>query len=251
MRVTRIAKVQRIERLNNSRDGNPRFRFLLEDGTMLATEPDIADASAVVPDYWEGQSVRLEVKDSTIRRVELDDSTPTYGYDTHVDGIELWGGPDYRESYLETPEDPAMGETRRDYYVVGYTEPLEWHMGHYGPVMRAMTTPVDETDPESPRWLTQEADRALVEVVKGHLSEPLREGLDLEETGGDDPNFTLATTIPGDVNHERLIDRAWEFTAALTNLTDPGTFGVPYLFREVAERLGLDVNELLRSESDD
>ena len=159
-------------------------------------------------------------------------------------GWELFGGTSYSEAFLDTGDDAGSAP------VAGFAEYLDWHMS-YAPELMQHLTEGDEDD----RWLTPEALEAVGQVVLEHLPEHVRNMpyLNLEvtdEAGGDDPNFTVTIELPVDDDSDGLINLTWTLTATVANLSDPGTFGVPYLFNEVARRLGMDPNYLPDVESE-
>ena len=57
MRFTRVKQVARIDRLRNSRDGNPRFKFTFQDGDVLTTAPNAGWVFNICPDQLTGRPV--------------------------------------------------------------------------------------------------------------------------------------------------------------------------------------------------
>ena len=57
MRFTRVKRVEKIDRLKNSRNGNPRFKFVLEDGDALTTQTDAGWVYAICPDQLTGRPI--------------------------------------------------------------------------------------------------------------------------------------------------------------------------------------------------
>jgi hypothetical protein len=57
MRFTRVKRVEKIDRLKNSRNGNPRFKFIFEDGDALTTQPDAGWVYAICPDQLTGRPI--------------------------------------------------------------------------------------------------------------------------------------------------------------------------------------------------
>ena len=57
MRFTRVKRVEKIDRLKNSRNGNPRFKFVFEDGDALTTQTDAGWVYAICPDQLTGRPI--------------------------------------------------------------------------------------------------------------------------------------------------------------------------------------------------
>ena len=57
MRFTRVKRVEKIARLKNSRNGNPRFKFVFEDGDALTTQTDAGWVYAICPDQLTGRPI--------------------------------------------------------------------------------------------------------------------------------------------------------------------------------------------------
>ena len=114
---------------------------------------------------------------------------------------------------------------------VEVTEYLEWHQRNHDETMDALT--------DQDGWLTPEATAAAVGIIREALP-----AWDVEDSdnGGDDPHLGLSVALPTpqgfDTPVEDVLDSAWAVVAEMANRTDPGTFGVRYLFPEVAQRLG-------------
>ena len=57
IRFTRVKTVERIERMSNSADGNPRFKFVFTDGDILTTQRDSGWVYSISPDALVGRKV--------------------------------------------------------------------------------------------------------------------------------------------------------------------------------------------------
>ena len=57
MRFTRVKRVEKIDRLKTSRNGNPRFKFTFGDGDVLTTQPNAAWVYAICPDQLTGRPI--------------------------------------------------------------------------------------------------------------------------------------------------------------------------------------------------
>lgn len=113
-----------------------------------------------------------------------------------------------------------------------WVEDLAWHHETFPEIMKPLT------DEEG--FLSDEAANAAATLIQNHLStdaEVLHD--DGEEYDAASAAFSVQYTMPNgaETTEEAAHDIAWDFTAAMLNLTDPGTFGVVYLFRSVAHEL--------------
>jgi hypothetical protein len=61
MQFTKQSRIESIKRLNNSRNGNPRFSIALENGVAGKTQSDASFAYAIC-DGWQGNSALAEFK---------------------------------------------------------------------------------------------------------------------------------------------------------------------------------------------
>lgn len=52
-------RIAEVRRLNNSASGNPRYKFITEDGVVVTTAKDAADAYEIVPSNYVGRIVEL------------------------------------------------------------------------------------------------------------------------------------------------------------------------------------------------
>lgn len=64
-------KVTRIERLNNSKDGNPRARIHTPDGALVTAPDSQAGLQALNCEGHPGVRVRLEISERGVTRVEI------------------------------------------------------------------------------------------------------------------------------------------------------------------------------------
>lgn len=158
-------------------------------------------------------------------------------------GENMWDrvdlGSDSPDLYLE--EDDGRG-----YVEIGYTEYLHFHL-EYGLIPDSLLTePTDEDDPLS-RWLNQDGleyvRRQIAMLLSGDiprhnygLISHVVDSLEVnDQRGGDDPHFTVSIAVTPESGwlvkdfDEKYI---WPFDAAMINMTDPGTFDHPYLFRD-------------------
>lgn len=140
-----------------------------------------------------------------------------------------------RYSAAEIGEDQLPGaylETDGDEFVVGVVEYL--HFANERGDLEGLT------DDEG--WLTPEGARKATEVLRTLLKKAGVPGADTldstDQTGGDDPHIDFSITIPtvGDATVGAVVDQVVHpFCAVIQNVTDPGTFGSPYLWSEVSE----------------
>jgi len=54
--------IKSISRLQNSKQGNPRFHIEMTDGTSAATKSNAGWAYSIVPMMWEGKRCTYEIK---------------------------------------------------------------------------------------------------------------------------------------------------------------------------------------------
>ena len=59
MKFTQVSTLAKLERLANSRNGNPRFKITLANGQSGKTKTDAGFAYAIC-DSWQGKTVRAE-----------------------------------------------------------------------------------------------------------------------------------------------------------------------------------------------
>jgi hypothetical protein len=57
MKFSQVSTLEKLERLNNSRNGNPRFKVTFADGRHGKTDTDAGFAYAIC-DSWQGERVR-------------------------------------------------------------------------------------------------------------------------------------------------------------------------------------------------
>lgn len=70
MATTRTAVVEKIERLQNTKQGNPRYELSLEDGHVFTTRPD-STIGYEVTDGWVGKAMVLTLFDGEILSARL------------------------------------------------------------------------------------------------------------------------------------------------------------------------------------
>lgn len=61
MQFTQVSTLAKLERLANSRNGNPRFKVTLANGQSGKTKTDAGFAYAIC-DSWQGKTVRAEYR---------------------------------------------------------------------------------------------------------------------------------------------------------------------------------------------
>ena len=61
MQFTQVSALAKLERLANSRNGNPRFKVTLANGQSGKTKTDAGFAYAIC-DNWQGKQVRAEYR---------------------------------------------------------------------------------------------------------------------------------------------------------------------------------------------
>jgi hypothetical protein len=61
MQFTQVSTLAKLERLNNSRNGNPRFKVTLANGQSGKTKTDAGFAYAIC-DSWQGKLARAEYR---------------------------------------------------------------------------------------------------------------------------------------------------------------------------------------------
>tara|TARA_R100000995_G_C3477088_1_gene121574 strand:- start:1192 stop:1485 length:294 start_codon:yes stop_codon:yes gene_type:complete len=55
-------KIKRTKRLNNSRNGNPKFKFIFENGTEMVTPTDAGWIYGLTPHTLHGKEVTIQFK---------------------------------------------------------------------------------------------------------------------------------------------------------------------------------------------
>ncbi|KMV19646.1 hypothetical protein ACT17_06300 [Mycolicibacterium conceptionense] len=138
-----------------------------------------------------------------------------------------------RYSAAEIGEDQLPGaylETDGDDLVVGAVEYL--HFANERGDLEGLT---------DDGWLTDSGLRKAEETMKKLLKDAGVPGADTlsvsDQTGGDDPHVDFSIAIPADSNASvgQVVDQVVHpFCAVVQNVTDPGTFGSPYLWSEVS-----------------
>ena len=61
MQFTQVSTLAKLERLVNSRNGNPRFKVTLANGQSGKTKTDAGFVYAIC-DHWQGKKVRAEYR---------------------------------------------------------------------------------------------------------------------------------------------------------------------------------------------
>lgn len=64
--------VKTVERMQNSRNGNPRYRFLFANGKHLTTPVDAGWVYEIVPQQWQNSVVIVVLKSDSNGKSELD-----------------------------------------------------------------------------------------------------------------------------------------------------------------------------------
>lgn len=71
MRITLVKTITHLERLRNSRDGNPAYRVTFADGTSARTAPDAACAGVLTNSEYRVSAVKVTYDGGQIATVEL------------------------------------------------------------------------------------------------------------------------------------------------------------------------------------
>lgn len=119
-----------------------------------------------------------------------------------------------------------------------WIEPLAWH-ANYGATGY-------ETLLADDGYFTAAAGAEFADFMTGHLAGPDWNvpGADIthddSEEWDDEPSVAISCRIPlpngPQTTMEEFSDLTWPFVAAMTNVTDPGTFGCEYIMSALADR---------------
>lgn len=118
---------------------------------------------------------------------------------------------------------------------LSWTDSLQFHSEYMSDRWAEM---VDEDG-----YLTDEVAEAAVQSIEDALqSKHIELTHDPAEEWDDEPSIgiTVYVDLPAglDTTLEVAYDMAWEVIATLANMTDPGTFGSPYMYTEALRKLG-------------
>lgn len=115
-----------------------------------------------------------------------------------------------------------------------WVEDLAWHHETFSEVLKPLC------DEEG--FLSEEAAETAASVVQEYLNDNNVEALHDHGEEWDDPSFAVSVQYVlgngAETTEEEAVEVFWDFVATMANLTDPGTFGVEYLFGATAHRLG-------------
>lgn len=142
---------------------------------------------------------------------------------------------DYEVNGLTAPFVVSNGETG----VVVFTDDMEFHRNHYSDELEELGY---ITESGATMGLTPKASRVMASIVE-HEAGLARGTVSIDEVNGGDYSYLeYAYELPPkalemDVDGEELFDLCWDFLAACVNVTDPGTFGSPYIITEAARNL--------------
>ena len=62
MTFTNTFKVKAVERMNNSRNGNPKFKFIFYNGKEMVTPTDVMWAYKITPHAVEDTTIRVKYR---------------------------------------------------------------------------------------------------------------------------------------------------------------------------------------------
>lgn len=128
-------------------------------------------------------------------------------------------------------DEPTTADGRRS-FIVEWSEGLTWHRDHLG---ESFASPDDDTLERMNGLIGEElgeahrdlADEVQVDVGPNYGFNPDEEALIVSTT----------LFLPEDVTLEQLAEAAWPFIATMINVTDPGTFGSPYIMSALPEEV--------------
>jgi|TARA_R110002020_G_scaffold458642_1_gene676166 hypothetical protein len=60
--LTTTLRVAKVEKLNNSRNGNPKFKFIFENGLEMVTPTDVMWAYEIAPHVLIGTPLRVKYR---------------------------------------------------------------------------------------------------------------------------------------------------------------------------------------------
>ena len=120
---------------------------------------------------------------------------------------------------------------------VVFTDDMEFHRNHYSGELEKLGYITDESD--ATLGLSPKATRIMAAIIE-HEAGLARGTVSIDEVSGWDYNhLEYAYELPSGaldmgVDSEELFDLCWDFLATCVNVTDPGTFGSPYIITETA-----------------
>lgn len=137
-----------------------------------------------------------------------------------------------------------------------WIEPLHFHLETFPEHMENLLAPKNNPDDEDePVCFTDEARQEFATYMSEFLASEKWNvaGADIlpdegEEIGaGDEPCVAISYCFDAPNGPNTTIDEAgeiiWPFIAAMTNVTDPGTFNNPYVMRELSRRIAVKREE--------
>lgn len=144
----------------------------------------------------------------------------------------------------------ARAEVAEDcsHVTIIWIEPLAFHLEHWPEHMEHLLSPKTDADDEDESvYFTSEARQEFSDFMGEFLAGPKWEvqNADILPDEGEewDDESCVAISYRFDTPNgpattmEEFSDKSWPFIAAMTNVTDPGTFDNPYIMRVLADRI--------------
>lgn len=144
----------------------------------------------------------------------------------------------------------ARAEVAEDcsHVTVIWVEPLRFHLETFPEHLENLLAPkTDPDDEDEAVYFTDEARQEFATYMSEFLASNKWnvEGADILPDDGEewDDESCVAISYRFDTSNgpattmEEFSDKSWPFIAAMTNVTDPGTFNNPYAMRVLAERI--------------
>lgn len=144
----------------------------------------------------------------------------------------------------------ARAEVAEDcsHVTVIWIEPLRFHLEHAPEHMEHLLSPKSDPDDEDEAvYFTDEARQEFATYMREFLaSEKWNvENADILPDDGEEwddescvaISYRFDTPNGPNTSMEEFSEKSWPFIAAMTNVTDPGTFDNPYVMRVLSERI--------------
>lgn len=148
----------------------------------------------------------------------------------------------------ENPGARAEVDEDCSHVTVIWIEPLRFHLEHFPEYLENLLAPkTDPDDEDEAVYFTDEARQEFADFMVEHLASEkwTVEGADILPDDGEEwddescvaISYRFETSSGPETSMEEFSDKSWPFIAAMTNVTDPGTFNNPYVMRVLSERI--------------
>ena len=170
--------------------------------------------------------------------------------DTETQVLAPYAGDAISGADLSSDNPGARAEVAEDcsHVTIIWIEPLHFHLGHYPEDLENLLAPKTIADDEDEAvYFTDEARQEFATYMSEFLAGPKWnvENTDILPDSGEEwddescvaISYRFDTPNGPNTTMEEFADKSWPFIAAMTNVTDPGTFNNPYVMCELDRRL--------------